>query len=54
MKRKRQKTEVVCSENILYRAKILDLLRKKKITQAQAAGEIELKSTRQVRRLIKI
>jgi len=53
MKRKRQKTEVVYSENILYRAKILDLLRKKKISQVQAAKELGLKSDRQIRNLLK-
>ena len=53
MKRKRQKTEVVCSEKTLYRAKILGLVRKEKITQVQAAKELGLKSDRQIRNLLK-
>ena len=53
MKRTRGKNEFVYSEKIIHRAKILDLVMKKKITQSQAAKEIALKSTRHVRRLLK-
>ena len=53
MKRTKQKDKPVYSEKVIHRAKILDLLIEEKITQMQAAREIELKSTRQVRRLIK-
>jgi hypothetical protein len=53
MKRFNQKNKFVYPEEIIYRAKILDLVTKKKITQSQAAKELGLKSTRQIRRLLK-
>ena len=53
MKRKSQKGKFVCPEKILHRAKVLALVIKKKITQSQAAKELELESTRQIRRLLK-
>ena len=53
MKRTKQENRLIYSEEIIHRGKILDLLIKKKITQSQAAKEMGLKSTRQVRRLVK-
>ena len=53
MKRKERKTKALYSEGIIHRAKILDMLIKKKITQTQAAKELGLKSDRQIRNLLK-
>ena len=53
MKRKERKTKALYSEEIIHRAKILDMLIKKKITQTQAAKELGLKSDRQIRNLLK-
>ncbi len=53
MKRKSQKGKFFYPEKILHRAKILALVIKKKVTQSQAAKELELESTRQIRRLLK-
>jgi len=53
MKRKSQKGKFVYPEKILHRAKVLGLVIKKKVTQSQAAKELELESTRQIRRLLK-
>ena len=46
MKRTNQKNNFLYPEKIIHRAKILDLVIKKKITQSQATKEIGLKSTR--------
>lgn len=53
MKRISQQGKFVYPEKILHRAKVLALVIKKKITQSQAAKELELESTRQIRRLLK-
>jgi len=53
MKRRNHKNGFIYSEEIIHRAKVLDLVIKKKITQSQAAKELGLKSTRQIRRLLK-
>lgn len=53
MRRKSHKDESGYPEKILHRAKVLDSVVKKKITQSQAAKELELESTRQIRRLLK-
>jgi len=46
MKRKNQKDTSVYPEKILHRAKVLGLVIKKKITQAQAVKELKLRSDR--------
>ena len=48
MKRRNHKNGFIYSEEIIHRVKILELVIKKKITQSQAAKELELKSTRQI------
>jgi hypothetical protein len=53
MKRINQKNEPVYPNEIIHRAKILDLVVKRKITQSQAAKELGLRSTRQIRRLLR-
>jgi len=53
MKHMNQKNESIYPKEIIHRAKILDLVIKKKITQSQAAKEPGLRSTRQVRRLLR-
>ena len=52
MKRIKKEKEFVYSEKVIHRGKILDLLIKKMLTQSQAAKEMGLKSTRQVRNLL--
>jgi len=53
MKWKKQKSQTVYSDEVIYRAKILDLFIEKKITQMQAAREIGLRSDRQIRNLLR-
>lgn len=53
MKRKNHENEFVYPMEIIHRAKILDLVIKKKITQFQAAKELKLRSDRQIRKLLK-
>ena len=53
MKRINQRNEPVYPKEIIYGAKILDLVIKRKISQFQAAKELGLKSTRQIRRLLR-
>ena len=53
MKRRDHKNGFIYSEEIIHKAKILELVIKKKITQSQAAKELGLKSTRQIRRLLR-
>ena len=53
MKRKNGKDGSVYPERILHRDKVLALVIKKKITQSQAAKELELESIRQIRGLLK-
>ena len=53
MKRISQKGKFFYPEKILHRAKVLALVIKKKVTQSQATRELELESTKQIRRLLK-
>lgn len=53
MKGGKTKNESVRLEEIIYRAKILDLVIRKKVTRSQAAKELKLGSDRQIRRLLK-
>jgi len=53
MKWRKRKNEPVYSDEVIHRAKILDLFIEKKITQMQAAREIGLRSDRQIRNLLR-
>lgn len=53
MKRISEKGKFAYPKKILHRAKVLGLVIKKKITQTQAAKELNLRSDRQIRNLLR-